>query len=170
MTHTIAGTYATLVTLGTAIDNPTTITQYGLLTDGLQVAYQGLTVVNAGGIAGLDVSGGFGIDLTAGGSVTNQSGGVISGNDGIVDTAGAVTVVNAGSIAAKRRGVMPSSAKPSRLPTESTPSELKLSREKGLPGISSAMTACKYPNASGSGSTLRRRCAASRIMRSSSVS
>jgi hypothetical protein len=43
MTNTITGTYTTRVTLSAAIDNPTTITQYGLLTDGLQMAYQGLT-------------------------------------------------------------------------------------------------------------------------------
>jgi hypothetical protein len=37
MTNTIAGTYATLVTLDTAADNPTTITSTGLLTFGLYV-------------------------------------------------------------------------------------------------------------------------------------
>src|SRR6185312_3952057 len=76
----------------------------------------------------------------------------------------------AGSIAAKRRGVMPSSAKPSRLPTESTRSELKLSREKGLPGISSAAIACKCPSTLGSGSTARRRSATSRIIRTIAIS
>jgi hypothetical protein len=99
MTHTIAGTYTTLVTLDAAIDNPTTITQVGLLTAGLKVTYQDLTVVNAGSIAGKHNS--SGVVLDAGGSVTNQSGGAISGYDGIYGTAGAVTVVNACSIAGK---------------------------------------------------------------------
>jgi Hint domain len=105
MTNTITGTYTTLVTLDAAIDNPTTITQYGLLTDSLQVSYQGLTVVNAGSIAG-GAGPSSGVLLTAAGSVTNQSGGTISGHYGITGEAGAaVTVVNAGSIAGSSRGI-----------------------------------------------------------------
>ncbi|WP_158927681.1 Hint domain-containing protein [Acidisphaera sp. S103] len=95
MTNTIAGTYTTLVTLGAAIDNPTTITQTGLLTGGLQLTYQGLTVVNAGSITGSSA----GVYLQAGDSLTNQSGGVISGHNGIKGRLTDGTVVNAGSIA-----------------------------------------------------------------------
>jgi hypothetical protein len=98
MTYTIAGTYTTLVTLDAAIDNPTTITQTGRLTDGLQVSYQGLTVVNSGGITGSS-----GIVLNVGGSVTNQSGGAISGGYGIIGEAGPAIVVNAGTIAGSNR-------------------------------------------------------------------
>jgi hypothetical protein len=98
MTHTITGTYTTLVTLNAAIDNPTTITTAGRLNDGLQVIYQGLTVVNAGSISG-NATNGIGIFLLAGGSVINQSGGAISGVDGIYVWTDAVTVVNAGRIA-----------------------------------------------------------------------
>jgi hypothetical protein len=96
MTNMITSTSATLVTLDTAADNPTTITSTGLLTGGLYVSYTGLAVVNAGSIA--DASNSFGIKFLAGGSVTNQSDGAISGYFGIYGEGGAVTVVNAGSI------------------------------------------------------------------------
>ena len=52
MTQPIAGTYGTLVTLGSVSYNPTTIAATGLLSDGLLVSYPGLTVVNAGSIGG----------------------------------------------------------------------------------------------------------------------
>ena len=76
MTNTIAGTYSTLVTLAAAIDNPTTITASGTLTDGLSVSYTGLAVVNAGSISAGSNHGGIGVTSRAG-SVTNQSGGAI---------------------------------------------------------------------------------------------
>jgi hypothetical protein len=102
MTNLIAGTYTTLVTLGTAVDNPTTIASNGLLTDGLSVSYTGLGVVNAGTVhAGSQDAG---IYFLTAGSVTNQSGGAISGYDGIEGRSGAVTVVNAGSITATADG------------------------------------------------------------------
>ena len=46
MTHTITGTYTSLVSLDTATDNPTTITSTGVLTDELAVSFTGLGVVN----------------------------------------------------------------------------------------------------------------------------
>jgi hypothetical protein len=42
MTQPIAGTYSTLVTLGAQIDNPTTITATGLLSDGCHAVLNGL--------------------------------------------------------------------------------------------------------------------------------
>ena len=87
MTNTIPGTYATLVTLGVAIDNPTTITTAAQLNDGLYAAYPDLTVVNAGRIAA------EGVTFTAGGSITNAASGTISGhNDGIKISGGSGTV------------------------------------------------------------------------------
>jgi hypothetical protein len=76
MTQPIAGTYSSLVTLNAGSDNPTTIAATGLLNGGLSLSYQGLTVVNAGSIAG-DPTTGNGVFLSAAGSVTNQSGGAI---------------------------------------------------------------------------------------------
>jgi hypothetical protein len=89
MTNTIAGTYTTLVTLGTAVDNPTTITSTGLLTDGLSVSYTGLAVVNAGTVhAGSQEAG---INFLTAGSVTNQSGSAITGYDRIYADNAAMT-------------------------------------------------------------------------------
>ncbi len=101
MTHTISGTYSTLVTLGSGTDNPTTITSSGLVNDGLQISFAGLVLLNAGSIAqGTALNG---VVLFAPGSVTNQSGGSIAGgrgiSAGIFGVNGAVTVVNAGYIA-----------------------------------------------------------------------
>lgn len=97
MTHTISGTYDTLVSLGSAIYNPTTITAAARLNDGLQISYAGLTVTNSGGIA-MPGTTNSGVDLLAGGSVTNQTGGAIRGYFAIYGQNDAVTVVNAGSI------------------------------------------------------------------------
>src|SRR5215475_6256272 len=81
MTRTISGTYSTLVTLGSSIDNPTTITSSGLVNDGLQISFAGLTLLNSGKVAqGTALNG---VDLRAPGSVTNQSGGTIAGGRGI---------------------------------------------------------------------------------------
>ena len=101
MTHTISGTYSTLVTLGSAIDDPTSITSSGLVNDGLQISFAGLSLLNSGKIAqGTALNG---VALYAPGSVTNQSGGSIAGgrgiSAGIFGVSGAVTVVNAGYIA-----------------------------------------------------------------------
>lgn len=101
MTHTISGTYSTLVTLGSAIDDPTTITSSGLVNDGLQISFAGLSLLNSGNIAqGTALNG---VVLFAGGSVTNQSGGSIAGgrgiSAGIFGVSVAVTVVNGGYIA-----------------------------------------------------------------------
>ena len=101
MTHTISGTYSTLVRLDSAIDDPTTITSSGLVNDGLRISFAGLTLLNAGKIAqGTALNG---VYLLAPGSVTNQSGGSIAGgrgiSAGIFGEGGAVTVVNAGYIA-----------------------------------------------------------------------
>src|SRR5580700_10073282 len=93
MPDTIAGTYSTTVTIG-AIDNPTTIVASSQLNAGLEALYPGLTVVNAGAIAGPQ----WGVDLFEGGSLTNQSGGTISGNKALLGGSAGVTVVNAGSI------------------------------------------------------------------------
>jgi hypothetical protein len=101
MTHTIAATYSTRVTLGSISDNPTTITATGQLNAGLYMTYNGLTVVNAGHIAvGTTSFGTYGVYLTANGSFTNQSGGTVGGSWGIYAFDSAVTtVVNAGRIA-----------------------------------------------------------------------
>ena len=119
MTQPIAGTYSSLVTLGAASDNPTTITATGLLEGGLLVSDPGLTVVNAGGIANYAKFPGVynpGVQFSAGGSVTNQSGGTISGSYAIYATADAVTVVNAGSITGSSIGVdlSPAAASPTK--------------------------------------------------------
>jgi hypothetical protein len=88
MTHTITGTFNTLVSLDTGTYNPTTIT--GVLTDGLSVSYTGLGVINAGSIDAGSYH--FGIDFLTAGRVTNQSGGAIrGGNYGIVGYNAAVT-------------------------------------------------------------------------------
>ena len=101
MTNTIAGTYSTLVTLGSASDNPTTITATGKLKDGLSVTYQYLNVMNAGSIAN---PGHNAVAFYVAGTLTNQSGASISGQSGVVGYA-SVTVVNAGSIASSAQGV-----------------------------------------------------------------
>jgi hypothetical protein len=106
MTHTITGTYSTLITIGSPTYNPTTIVAAAMLNDGLLVSYQGLAVVNAGHIAGpTNTNESFGVHLTGSGSVTNQSGGSISGYDGIYGYSGPLTVVNAGSITGSFLGV-----------------------------------------------------------------
>lgn len=104
MTHTITGTFDTLVTLGSALYDPTTITSSGRLNAGLQVSQAGLIVTNAGGIGSGTAN--VGVDIIAGGGVTNQSGGSIRGTYfGILGENAGVTVVNAGVIQAFAIGV-----------------------------------------------------------------
>jgi hypothetical protein len=96
MTNTISGSYNTLVSLASAIDNPTTLTTSAMLNYGLQISYAGLTATNAGTITTGTTS--AGVALLAGGNIANQRGGAISGYLAIYAENDAVTVVNAGSI------------------------------------------------------------------------
>jgi len=61
MTNTLSSTYASLVTLSGAADNPTTITTTGLLKVGLEAASLGSawTITNAGSVLGAGIARGL---------------------------------------------------------------------------------------------------------------
>src|ERR1700756_3451374 len=97
MTLTITGTTNTSVTLGSASDNPTTIVATSLLNDDLHMAYNGLTLVNAGRIAAGSTSVGFyGVGIRDSGTLINEASGTITGPKAIYAYDGDVTIVNAG--------------------------------------------------------------------------
>ena len=113
MPLTISTTYASLVSLTSTAQNPTTITNSARLKAGLKVSVNGLTVTNAGTVEPNPTLGsGAGIYL-AGTSdiVINQSGGTILGNRGIVGSGAPIsasdlsTVVNFGIIAGNATSV-----------------------------------------------------------------
>jgi hypothetical protein len=97
MSKTISISYNSGITLTSAADNPTTITQSGYVNGGLYVSSPGgWLVVNQGTIT----DGEHGVSLGGAGTVTNVAGGLISGvASGVYGgPSGAVTVVNYGLI------------------------------------------------------------------------
>ncbi len=119
MTRTISSTYASLVTLSSLADNPTTITSAALLNAGLYAAavasawmvtnagsilHAGVTLQSSGTVANTGsitatADAGSGVYFATGGDVTNTTGGSIAGGyRGVLINAGEGTVVNGGSI------------------------------------------------------------------------
>jgi hypothetical protein len=143
MTRTLAGSYSSLVSLTSALDNPTAITSAAQLSAGLEVSYAGPTVVNAGSIT--VASSGNGVVLDLAGSLTNQPGGVISGYYAVDGRNGALTLVNAGNIAGSNTGVYLQASSPAK--TSSITNQAAGTINGGIIGLSAQGAAATVINA-----------------------